>query len=457
MASLKCIYCKQEIWHPTKEHIIPYALGGRYSSNDIVCRSCNEQLGHKVDSVLISWVPFVWARNLFSLKGQSGDIPCFEVEDTEGRAYIAEPGWRLRPKIDKPLRIIHEIITDRGVTRKIIIMAPDEDTALRKASQAKKAWLHHLRRQGHRVRESDVKTWLGEVKRNIIRPFGFKPQCADFGIQDEHYRAIAKIAFEYVATKLAREEIVAPEFDVIREFILCGTLKSDDYWKLFLADYRDIYTVWESQKPSPFFHRVTIYCNKDTKNVIGLVELFGRVRVAIVLSWQYEGRTMAHCLIEYPPMEAEARYEEHDLKQFDPILTEMIAQLSQEQFDKTKQDFQYHIQLLSEELEDYHTRSHMREVLNEYFAEPLLLAISDLSVLIPRLVSYYAYRSNLAALKRLMEKDATHFLQAIVQVQAEKTGTPVIYTSEYVELIRKAACLQILVELLTVRIHQLEK
>lgn len=447
---MKCIYCKQEIRHPRKEHIIPYALGGRYSSKKIICKDCNEQLGYEVDAKLINWIPFVWARNLFLLTGESGDVPRFEVRDTEGRLYIAEPEWRLRPK-DEPPTIIYEIISDQEAKRRFTVRAHSVEAAWRQAEKVKKQFVHHLRRKGRKVHEMDVKTQTHEIRKSIIRPLSFRPSVADFGF-DEHYRAIAKIAFEYLATKLESEEILAPEFNVIREFISNGTLRSDDYRKLFLADYRNIYTVCQPQEH--WFHRVSVYCNRNTRNVIGLVELFSYVRVAVVLSWQYEGRTQGHYLIEYP---LEKRWEEKSLESFEPILTEMVTQINQEQFAENQEVFQERVQMFVAELEDHHTQQHMREVFNEYFSEPLLLTIDDLIILIPKLVSYYAYRSNLVALKRLVGKDATHFLKALLQVQAEKTGITIADNAEqgnHLELIQKMACLQMFIEFLLTRIHQ---
>jgi hypothetical protein len=443
---MKCIYCKQEIRRPSREHIIPYALGGRYTNKKIVCKDCNGRLGHDVDDILIGWTPFVMTRSLLHLEGHGGDIPRFEIEDKEGRVYITEPGWRLRPK-DKLTRIV-DTVNDQKVIRQISTTVADEAEGWKDLQRNKKSFMRKLRKQGHRIRETDIKTRRVDMQPQTIRPFGFKHQAGDFGDKDEHYRAIAKIAFNYLATKLAPEEILAPEFDVIREFIRYGNLKSDDHRKLFLADYRDIYTVCSSQAQVPFFHRVTVYCNRATSNVIGLVELFGRVRIAVVLSWQYEGITRGHCLIEY--LQGKRQPEDRKLEHFEPILTQMITKISEEELAKGKQDFQKNVHLLATELEDYHTRLHISEVLNDF---PELLQLGELRTLIPKLVSYYTSRSNYAALKRLIEKDADHLLDVIVSLQAEKTRVPNFARSEYIELIRKTACIQMLIECLTARIQ----
>lgn len=449
---MKCIYCESEIRQPNKEEIIPYALGGRYGGQEIICQKCNGHLGHEVDAMLVGWIPFVYARNLFCLEGHSsGDIPRFRVEDQEGRIYIAEPGWRLRPR-DEPPRIITEMTTSRGMTRQFAITAPNEAEGWKQVRKMQRGWLRHLRKQGYEIRESDITTRVVERRYHIIRPPAFKPQAADFGT-DGHYRAVAKIAFEYLATKLPREEILAREFHVIRRFILEGKLDTEDYRKLWLADYRDIYTVCQPEEH--WFHRVSIYCNRETHNVIGLVELFDCLRVAVVLSWQYEGMTQGYCLIEYP---LEKYRKEKKLECFNPILTEMITQIDQDQLANNKKDFQERLQRFAAELEDYHTQQHMREIFSEYFSEPLLLTIDDLNVLIPKLISYYAYRSNFAALKRLAEKDACYFLRSVLQVRAEKTNTVIEEISQvegYIKLVQKMSYLQSLIELLVNRCSQI--
>lgn len=190
---MKCIYCKEEIRHPSWEEIIPYSLGGRCRNRQIVCKACNDTLGHEVDAALAGWLPFVWARNLFSLEGHKGDIPHFEVRDSQGRTYIAGPGWRLRPK-DEPLDIIYEAQGTR-----IQIRASSETTAWQQIERIRQSLIRRYRKQG--VPHPKVQLEIRSVQHGIVRDLRFEPSELSFG-NDEEWRAIAKIAFEYLATKL---------------------------------------------------------------------------------------------------------------------------------------------------------------------------------------------------------------------------------------------------------------
>lgn len=130
--------------------VSPFLLDGE--------RRCG--LGHQIDDVLVAWTPFVWARNLLLLQGHDGYIPRFEVEDEQGGAYIAEPGWRLRPK-DKPPRIVL-----KAGSARIQLMVATEAEGWKQVERTKRAFVRHLRKQG--VRNPVVKTRIVEMERNIF-------------------------------------------------------------------------------------------------------------------------------------------------------------------------------------------------------------------------------------------------------------------------------------------------
>lgn len=87
-----CIICREEFTDKnpaTKEHIIPYAIGGNYTINN-VCKCCNSKMGTKIDA------PFV--RNIISrihiednnILGRSGKVEFplkGDYEDETGKKF----------------------------------------------------------------------------------------------------------------------------------------------------------------------------------------------------------------------------------------------------------------------------------------------------------------------------------------------------------------------------------
>ena len=45
----RCVYCYQELDHPTQEHIVPIVEGGRHDESNVVpaCKSCNSKKGSR--------------------------------------------------------------------------------------------------------------------------------------------------------------------------------------------------------------------------------------------------------------------------------------------------------------------------------------------------------------------------------------------------------------------------
>ncbi len=73
-----CPYCNNQ--HPsttsfTKEHIVPFALGGSNEFTISMCKSCNNTLGSQVDAPFINSFLVASYRLFLNLKSTSGNLP----------------------------------------------------------------------------------------------------------------------------------------------------------------------------------------------------------------------------------------------------------------------------------------------------------------------------------------------------------------------------------------------
>lgn len=72
----KCIICRKEKEQKefSDEHVIPDSIGGYYHIYT-VCKTCNSEMGNKVDSKLVNHYFTSFFRYELNIKGKTGDIP----------------------------------------------------------------------------------------------------------------------------------------------------------------------------------------------------------------------------------------------------------------------------------------------------------------------------------------------------------------------------------------------
>jgi hypothetical protein len=102
-----CIYCGKPL-DGSKEHIIPNSLNGRLTSRDIICSTCNNYFGSKLDpTVKVVLNPLLL---VFGLKNASGTL----AEAEGGQKYVVNKDLVFAPQ--KPA--VSEILVDgkRGVS-----------------------------------------------------------------------------------------------------------------------------------------------------------------------------------------------------------------------------------------------------------------------------------------------------------------------------------------------------
>lgn len=82
-----CILCLDSSKPLTKEHIFPEAVGGRISQY-LLCKPCNDKLGHWVDAPYVDQKPIQLARATYKIQGKTGKVPqpfsdTYSLDDSE--------------------------------------------------------------------------------------------------------------------------------------------------------------------------------------------------------------------------------------------------------------------------------------------------------------------------------------------------------------------------------------
>ncbi|MFC2079521.1 HNH endonuclease [Candidatus Bipolaricaulota bacterium] len=271
-----CIYCGPG--NPaSKEHIVPQAIGGSYSSSDIICEECNSYFGAEVDPRITNWMPVVKARNIFGLEGYSGNIPSYEVKTGGGQKLIVDRYERLRPKRSAPL------IDEKNGAFEFIATAHTEAEVLRMVEQ------YVARRTAQKGCPPVI--FEKNVTAMTHREWSDLTSDAEYG-DNEQGRAIAKIAFHFLATQLNRRFLGTRDFDAIRRFVRMGE-KGQHASLAQLAPFaREREFAGENLN-----HVLTLRCSRALRSAVCEVTLFGALDWGVVLSWNYEGPDLHRTLI----------------------------------------------------------------------------------------------------------------------------------------------------------------
>lgn len=126
----KCIICRKEKEHKefSDEHVIPDSIGGYYHIYT-VCKTCNSEMGSKVDSKLVNHYFTSFFRYELNIKGKTGDIPnpfsgthiLENDKETKIKLLLDENG------IAKPYLLPKIKITTKGNIKRIDITVDKND------------------------------------------------------------------------------------------------------------------------------------------------------------------------------------------------------------------------------------------------------------------------------------------------------------------------------------------
>ncbi len=78
------------------EHIIPNAIGGRLSSNKLICRNCNSESGNRWDAVLCN--QFTSLCVFFGVTRERGDVPNLILSNKDGEQNVISFDGRFQPR-----------------------------------------------------------------------------------------------------------------------------------------------------------------------------------------------------------------------------------------------------------------------------------------------------------------------------------------------------------------------
>jgi hypothetical protein len=248
----------REAW--SAEHVIPNALGGRWKARGLLCRQCNQVLGHTIDAALSKELG-AW-MNLLSLSRERGDVPN-ETVSLEARGNFVR-GADATLGMKDP--VVHEECDGDEVSISIKARSIEEARRLVKGFK---------RKYGDKV---DVDAWMASITQTVEYVSTETTYKAQSVGSHETFRAVAKIAANaYLAWDGSRDEV-----SDAAAYIRGDTEAHLVRWYFETDPVQD-------RKPNSVTHVIALRGDPCTGTLWAYVELFRAYRFVVQLCRSYEG------------------------------------------------------------------------------------------------------------------------------------------------------------------------
>jgi hypothetical protein len=265
---LVCIFCGEELSPGTKpEHILLDALGGRKTTQRVICSRHNNRFGSGIDDALAEEVKVL--RNLLQLESGTGKAPpaLRNLQAGSERINIGKDG---RPDLVKPPFAVTEL--PEGTAEVNIYARTLEHLA---------KMIPHLAAK-LRLPEDEL---IEQIKKGQAALVEMRPPEMHHSVGlggEEALRSVAKSCLVLLATVKGNDALRAVPFDAVRDFILNG---DPEFNKTRIKiDSRDVPGLDHlKNRFGPFFNLIYIRSN-DAGRVIGHCTMYNAISWQIILA-----------------------------------------------------------------------------------------------------------------------------------------------------------------------------
>lgn len=268
---ISCIYCLNERFEKGKgslEHVIPSSLGGRKSSRNICCESCNNRLGKEIDESLGDGLSF-FSTMLDITTGRNKRAPTQKmIAEHKGKEFDIHSGGLIKFSKNNV-----EIIESDGKAE-ISISANSEEDALKILSGV-------LRKYDKTfddftdLEAKSVKSYIPSIHQRL--------QLGG----EEQLRSIAKTALTYLATFASPERLRSGDFKSVIQYINEKGVENN-FVSFSTAPFPLI-----NQVNAEIKHRLVVAASTENKKVNAVLELYGNIRFLITLTDQWGGPSIS--------------------------------------------------------------------------------------------------------------------------------------------------------------------
>lgn len=270
MSVERCIICDQPITERSVEHIIPEAVGGRITI-DTVCKTCNSQLGDKIDYRLTDSLLFQWIRKTLGIKNRDGKIPTlFEYyRDNDGAQIVVKrgDGVNMPEYYDGSKKPTFEILSIDGNHITARFSGSDEESIVKRGKR-------EFAKYGIIISEEEIQKIIHEGSEvswgntHVDVPISFEPY--------KYLPCFIKIAYESMRTIFPNYNS-DPRCEELRHFLVSSI--EDNYENDFRCD--DIF--YDHSVGEPVFTYSARFSVRNDKLYMDII-LFNKVIMLIPVS-----------------------------------------------------------------------------------------------------------------------------------------------------------------------------
>ncbi|MDN5062320.1 HNH endonuclease [Aliarcobacter butzleri] len=267
--TIKCVYCTNEFkeGEGSLEHVILSSLGGRKGSRNICCEKCNGRLGTEIDKPVAD--SFSFFSNILGIKTGRNKKAAVIKNIIE----IGDSLYNMLPQGKFELSKTKVNIKEFDNRKEVSISAKDEEEA---KNILKNILFNQLKLDPKAI--DKVQATLHKIyPPEVIHKFSLGG--------DEQYRSFAKTMLTYLATLVKPERLREDNFKDIIDYIN-GISHQNKYPIL----YNGTLSLPIEPKISNINHRIFIHASNKKNKVIGVLEIFGNIKISCILSnkWKYK-------------------------------------------------------------------------------------------------------------------------------------------------------------------------
>lgn len=269
---ISCIYCPNGSFEKGKgslEHVILSSLGGRKSSRNICCESCNNRLGKEIDEPLGEALGF-FSTMLDITTGRNKPAPTQKmIGEHKGNKFDIYSGGLIKySKSDVDIK-------EADGKAEVSISANSEQEALKILSGVLKKYDKTID-DFTDLEAKSVKSYVPSIHQRL-----------ELG-GEEQLRSIAKTALTYMATFVAPERLRNGDFESIIQYINEEGIEND-----FVSFSTAPFPVLVQVDPA-IKHRLIVAASETNKKANAVLELYGNIRFFVTLTDKWSGPSVSN-------------------------------------------------------------------------------------------------------------------------------------------------------------------
>lgn len=266
----KCYMCDTDLIgsNSSKEHILPNAIGGRKTSNDLLCRKCNSNFGEGIDAEFAQ--QFLSLTSLLGVKKQRGDtVTLKNIKTQSGENYNLVDGRT--PTLPHPLV---QVVKDADGKTNLHIETRTEAEMKKKLQELSKKY-------GFDPIELFKK--INSKQSHLTEPLIFDLKVGG----GSTFRSITKTLLNFYLVEGGDRKYALP---------IVPYLKKEK--ELALINGYALTTPPYELGDSEVVHVLYIVGDTEHKTLYGYIELFSTFSYVVLLSNMYEGEafTRTYCI-----------------------------------------------------------------------------------------------------------------------------------------------------------------